>query len=85
MGWLRPRREVGEVKIGWYYTFCCALDLARIDSEDDLDEAAWAIEELGAQAWPTLDDAARDLVGDPPAMEQVEAIDRLRLIEESKR
>jgi hypothetical protein len=50
--------------VGGWWAMCCLHDLKQIRSADELPEITEAMEEFGAQCWPTLADALEDLEED---------------------
>lgn len=50
--------------VGGWWAMCCLHDLQQIKSEDELPEIEEAMEEFGANYWPTLLDALDELEED---------------------
>jgi len=59
-----------EPKIGYYYAFCCACDLARVEDAEDVEDikALQADKDMGCRVWATAEEARTELLanGDEP-------------------
>lgn len=63
-----------QLKVGWYYSFCCHCDLHVLDQEaiDETREHTLddeTVRDFGPyRAWPTKEDAIRELLGEDPKL-----------------
>jgi hypothetical protein len=48
-----------DAQIGWWYTYCCRLDLSQIEDQETLDEVR--IVGASVSVWPTKQEALEDL------------------------
>ena len=54
----------GEIQIGYWYTYCCHLDLEEIKTEEDLQDIRQEIEDdepLLPHVWPTKLEALQEM------------------------
>lgn len=63
---LESVEHVNQVKIGWWYCYCCEEDLEQVENENQLENlGAWALSDptMGGfyKAWPSLGEALLDL------------------------
>ena len=52
-----------EPQIGYWWTFCCRLDLAEIKDETDILEIQTTREYHRTKVWATKEEALKDLEG----------------------
>ena len=49
------------IKVGYWYTMCCELDLRQLTAEDDLEDIRRDVEQYGARVWPTKESALAEI------------------------
>jgi hypothetical protein len=58
-----------DIKVGWWYTVCCEIDLYQIKTQEELDEIRLIFERNQEEEflgnwwhfWPTYEEAMREL------------------------